>query len=262
MAGDTVSIIQDIFNCYPRVSPIRKGFQVGACVHGDLSPERFHVLKESGFDYIAVDYVSPEWNSMQWNTASEAGLGLISQPEHFSGKQNLDADYLQTVNEPGSGRFWDNGPQELVKTYADAWYARDGRPIIGGNLSWLSSQKPEWWIKQLWDYGANGFMTHIGLHAYEGGPSGVLKRVDEMKKAWRRVGFRQPFWVTEFGWNDISDEKQARWTTYVLSKLSRMPDVVGASIYELRCNGKYQFGLFREDGTPRPVLARIKEARS
>lgn len=263
-----MSIFGQLFTgCYPRVMPIRKGFKLGICIHHDTDPARLALAKASGFDYALVDPAdtAPDRPAVVAAVGS-AGLGMLGLQSYTGvGMWWGRPDYHVTVNEPNSPRFWHDGAEKLVEAYRRLKESADA-PIIGGNLSWISSQHPEQWVKDLWKYGANDYIDYIGLHCYEGAGAETLKRYEEMAKCYRQAGFRQPFWVTEFGFNRnksfVNDEKVARWTVWFLSQVSRKLDCAGAVLYELYGEDRFGFSAIEpKTGKPRPVLGRVAEAK-
>jgi len=256
------------WSCYPRVSPITNNFWLGVDIHTLASPGHLEMAKTAGFDHVLFDnpqeYASPSLTEIT-NGCAKAGLqALILQstdPEYI---KLVDATVLchLTINEPNSRRFWTAGAEALVVEYRKL-RENAKQPIIGGNLVSNSGANPEQWVKDLWKYGADECLDFIGIHVYDDAGRPALKQYEWMLKMYRKAGFRQPVWCSEFGFPSRgfgnSPEKQARWLTYVLSRLSRKLDCAGAVVYELYNDTHWSLIDFKT-GAPLPALGRIQEA--
>jgi len=260
----------------PRVSPIRKGFFVSCNVHGN--PQYVPVALQNGFNTILIDDLKPYY-PMEYYQKFLPGV-TIGGSLNWYVIGNTDVDWVKKlwknfslyirgiipINEPNgsplaSGNFTGgiDGYCDLVARLHDAVPEAS---LILGNLATVTSARWQDWIAGMATGPSLRQMPNscVGIHTYADNGPDAVKQFTKVKNAYRAAGFTQPAICTEFGFQG-SEEKVARWTTYFLSKLSRMPDVVGASFYELSNVSPWSaIDLGHGEGQPKPVLARVKEA--
>ena len=129
----------------------------------------------------------------------------------------------------------------------------------------------------------NGLFDAFALHPYwygrnpaAEGPLGPLERIEELREEMDEQGAEgKPIWITEYGQSTascgaecVTEEAQARHLQQMLDAIRLHPEwrVRMLSIFQLRDRGtnsgdrELQFGLLREDGSPKPAYGVVQAA--
>jgi Glycosyl hydrolase catalytic core len=191
----------------------------------------------------------------------------------------------QVWNEPNLPAFWRPAPNArayvtLLRTVRAAIHVGDagatvlsaGLPDSSGGVDQLT------YLRNLYKGGLHGAADAIAIHAYAPDVAGVVALVSKARTVMRRRGdAATPLWITELGYATggedslftVTEAQQAELLTGALGMLRGLADPLGLGglfVFSWRDPTDrflnldiwpYHAGLAREDGSPKPVLARL-----
>jgi Glycosyl hydrolase catalytic core len=148
--------------------------------------------------------------------------------------------------------------------------------VYGSDTSWIDTLYEE--IPDL-DELFDAFAEHPYWYGYgpdTAGPAGPLGRIETLRRRMDELGAAaKPIWITEYGQSTaacgeecVSEEAQAQHLRQMLVAILFHPEwkVEMLSVFQLRDRGtasgdrELQFGLLREDGSPKPSYGLIEAA--
>jgi hypothetical protein len=186
-------------------------------------------------------------------------------------------------NEPYFGTMTASGYADTVRPLLEEVKRLDLRAGLvlaanayGGDASWLEALYER--IPNL-----NALVSGFALHPYwyghapaRQGPGGPFARIEALRAAMNREGAaKKAILITEYGESTadcgqecVSEAVQARHLLAMLSTVASRPDwgVEMLSVFQLRDRGTHsrdrelQFGLLRQNGTPKPSYAIVHAA--
>jgi len=240
--------------------------------------------KARGLAAIATLWFTPRWASAggAWNDppANPADYGAFAR--FITARYGSELAAVEAWNEP---EINDNlVSSNLAATYTamvKAFYAgaKEGDPgvdVLAGSLAYADVP----FLKALYADGIEGFYDGISVHPYADGANpantavthSFLGGIEQLHAAQQQAGDGTPVWVTEFGWptgtsaGANSEQQQAEYIEQAFGILAGLPYVAGATVYQLRdmgsepSNPEDNFGLLRQDFTPRPAYAAFAAA--
>ena len=194
-------------------------------------------------------------------------------------------------NEPNSDDFLHAA--DRVSTYANlvkaaypaAKAADPTAKIIAGSLMWADYSFTE----KLFQHGIKGYFDAYSIHPYSEDRSPLdpqdqwinvsfLRGVPAVRDVQLRYGDTKPLWLTEYGWststvrnaepwvNGVDESVQAQYVGEAITQLPKWPYVEAAILYGLldmgsdRTDRNSNFGLLRQDFTPKPAFAAFRTA--
>jgi Bacterial Ig domain/Glycosyl hydrolase catalytic core len=119
------------------------------------------------------------------------------------------------------------------------------------------------------------YVDGIAIHPYTrpDGPSAVFPNLDHLRSELTTIGgyaASLPFWITEMGWTNtgdvaVSESTAATYMQQLITGLHARADVASLIVYTTSDNpyvslSEQGYGVYRMDGTAKPVLAVIKAA--
>ena len=250
----------------PRI-PRPPGFSFGVACH--VNGDHFAAIKAAGFDTVTLDYVPEGYEGgfyeRLFGDATDAGLkvyitDLKKEEDVFMllKQHGRHITWLNPVNEPDLARFYGGSLESLVhRIHRTALFKRSVAPhvlLVAPSFSALgSSARPGWrdkpaLIRNLTRLGLRRCVDVIGIHAYKKTPDKVAAYVSDLIGVYRRNGWTQKAFVSEFGWRSaepsVGQEVQATYTANTLSQLARNSDVVGVAVYELLDGEGGSYGVY------------------
>jgi polysaccharide biosynthesis protein PslG len=139
-------------------------------------------------------------------------------------------------NEPNLKQFWGGSRQQFEGLFAAGVTQLRGfglevaGPDITGSKAWRD------WGPMLMEAGAkSGGLAAITHHQYDGGdkPEGRMRELDQVRAAIERLGCGHiPFWLTEIGWDRVTQEQQAAYLTQTWNGLLQRPWVNAVYWYD------------------------------
>ena len=201
-------------------------------------------------------------------------------------------------NEPNSIQFWNTldpaaYTEMLKKTYtalkqAAAQIGSDITVIggvIGAGKTWPGlTMNPVDFVRQMYEAGAHGYFDALSFHPYnfewkfsvgedlawkEGMPLYQLNKIREMMDSFLEEGQEQvKIWITEYGLptNKVSEATQAAFVRDLIEFWQTMQGAGPIFLYTIKDwlnpptnNDEANLGIFRPDGTMKPVGQVIKE---
>jgi hypothetical protein len=192
----------------------------------------------------------------------------------IAARWQTDLAALEIWNEPDQRNqlYW-KGPDK-VRRYADLLKAAyplvkaaapsvrvAGAGIVGGNGKFLQA---------LYAEGIKGSYDLLSVHFYDL----VLLSLGQIRAVRAQAGDTTPLWLGEFGWTSCLTKKrktqdqhpcvdrktQAQNIVDALRAFAKQGDLAGATVYALRDNGQYDFGLFDTKGKRKPSFATVSRA--
>jgi len=155
--------------------------------------------------------------------------------------------------------------------------------VLAGSLA--AADRP--FLEALYANGMKGSYDAISIHPYNEwrAPSDrwqpqwkqytFLPGIEWIHDAQQAAGDNTPLWLTEFGWTScsgggwcVSEQKQADYTRRALDIVKTKDFIEAAIVYNLRSKGtdaasfEDNFGLVRQDFTPKPAYAALREGLS
>lgn len=281
---------------YPAAPKIARPAGLAFGINAHLERDRFPEIAANGFDTVLLDW-SPEIDPIFYGEilfrAKDAGLkvfvtglpkdGAIAEHARaLFGRHGAMIDYLAVRNEPDLARFYDGTIKEFANDIRIVWAVKRTRAphvkLVAPCFSNLGRSAREGWrdkealIREITFYGIPGqFVDFIGVHLYQRTPDAATRYFHELVLAYRRAGWPQKFFVSEFGWESQAShyggsggggqfwvdrrERQALYVANTLARLSHDPDVAGAAIYSLNDDpaaGEF-FGVYGK-----PAWERVK----
>lgn len=135
-------------------------------------------------------------------------------------------------------------------------------------------------LRRVYRAGIRGFHDGISIHPYSDGRGPASEAapaelefgagIRSVRAAQLAAGQPKPLWLTEFGFSSCSWcgslEQQAALIAETVRYVPRLPYVRAATVYQLRDTStlpgdrESNFGLLRQDHTPRPAYAAFKAA--
>jgi Cellulase (glycosyl hydrolase family 5) len=201
-------------------------------------------------------------------------------------------------NEPNSIQFWNTldpaaYTEMLKKTYtalkqAAAQLGTDITVIggvVGAGKTWPGlTMNPVDFVRKMYEAGANGYFDALSFHPYnfewkfsvgedlawkEGMPLYQLNKIREMMDSFLEEGQEQiKIWITEYGLptNKVSEATQAAFVRDLIEFWQTMQGAGPIFLYTIKDwlnpptnNDEANLGIFRPDGTMKPVGQVIKE---
>lgn len=201
-------------------------------------------------------------------------------------------------NEPNSIQFWNTldpvaYTEMLKKTYtalkqAAAQLGTDITVIggvVGAGKTWQGlTMNPVDFVRKMYEAGANGFFDALSFHPYnfewkfsvgenlpwkEGMPLFQLNKIRELMDSFLEEGQEQiKIWITEYGLptNKVSEATQAAFVRDLIEFWQTMQGAGPIFLYTIKDwlnpptnNDEANLGIFRPDGTMKPVGQVIKE---
>jgi hypothetical protein len=192
----------------------------------------------------------------------------------LAARWSTDLAALEIWNEPDqiNQLYW-KGPDK-VRRYADLLKAAypaikaaapsvrvAGAAIVGSNGKFLQA---------LYDQGVKGSYDLLSVHYYDL----VLLSLGQIRAARAKAGDTTPMWLGEFGWTSCLTKKrrtqeqhvcvdrktQAQNVVDALRVFAKQRDLAGATLYSLRDNGQYDFGVLDANGKRKPSFAAVARA--
>ena len=237
-----------------------------------------------GIKVIATLWQTPRWASSAgaWNDAPSNPADYGAFARFITARYGSELAAVEAWNEPEING--DLIASNLPATYTQmvkAFYtgAKEGDPgvdVLAGSLAYADVP----FLKALYADGIKGFYDGIAVHPYADGANpantsvthSFLGGIQTLHAVQLQVGDNTPIWVTEFGWptgtaaGANSEQQQAEYVEEAFGILDGLPYVKGATIYQLRdmgsdpSNPEDNFGLLRENFTPRPAYAAFAAA--
>lgn len=237
-----------------------------------------------GIKVIATLWQTPRWASSAgaWNDppSNPADYGAFAR--FITARYGTELAAVEAWNEPEINN--DLISSNLPATYAQmikAFYAgaKEGDPgvdVLAGSFAYADVP----FLRALYANGIKGFYDGISVHPYADGANpantsvthSFLGGIQTLHAAQLAAGDSTPVWVTEFGWptgtsnGANSAQQQGEYIEEAFGILDGVPYVKGATVYELRdmgtepANPEDNFGLLRQDFTPRPAYAAFAAA--
>jgi hypothetical protein len=136
-----------------------------------------------------------------------------------------------------------------------------GAAIVGSNGKFLQA---------LYDQGIKGSYDLLSVHYYDL----VLLSLGEIRAVRRKAGDTKPLWLGEYGWTSCLTKKrrmqgqhicidrrtQAENVVDVLRAFAKQGDLAGATLYGLRDNSEYAFGVLDTHGRRKPSFTAVSRA--
>jgi hypothetical protein len=164
----------------------------------------------------------------------------------------------------------------LKAFYAGAKAGNPGVPVLAPSLAGGHTE----FLGELYANGIKGYYDGIAIHPYADGAApentsvtnsflGGIERIHAFQLA---NGDHTPEWITEFGWpvgtspGANTEAQQAEYIEKAFALLNALPYVTGATAYQLRdmatdpSNSEDNFGIVRQDFTPRPSYTALTKA--
>jgi exo-beta-1,3-glucanase (GH17 family) len=240
--------------------------------------------RERGIKIIATLWWTPRWASAEgnWNDAPSRAADYGDFARFISSRYGSELAAMEAWNEPeiNNNLVSSNLPAtytQMVKAFYVG--AKEGDPsidVLAGSLAYADTT----FLRALYADGIKGSFDGIAVHPYADGadPANMavthsfLGGIEALHAAQLAAGDNTPMWVTEFGWptgastGANSEQQQAEFTQKAFALLDGLSYVKAASIYQLRdmgvspSNPEDNFGLLRQDFTPRPAYAAFKAA--
>lgn len=128
-------------------------------------------------------------------------------------------------------------------------------------------------LANYYEAGLKGTFDVMNIHVYGADPRGdwTTQLIESVIRVMRHFGDGdKPIWITETGWPVQSDHKyvrtvdeQAKWTPWLFTVMLSYPQVQRVFFHELRdLSADANFGWFRRDFSPRPVVERWRTWRA
>lgn len=249
---------------YPELPNMNDVMERGVNAH---VTDEFARIKEMGFTCVRLDPVGDVPTML--DAARKAGIKSM-----ISGTKGQDLevvfrywkpDYVCVANEPDQDKFWPGSTADLVEQLVRAMFCRDiwqsDAKLIFPCASGLSRGKGRKGTKELIRFVSNwagGADILIGQHLYEKTPDAMMRKLDNWIKFYRKQGWKQKFFITEFGFrDDIGESKQATYLVNTLSMLSKHPEVAGACVYAWKDDPPENFGIVRATGLAKRAALRL-----
>lgn len=252
---------------YPTNPKIQHHLDMGINAHVIDTVEDFKRMRDMGFTVVRLDPVGdvPAMIAM----ANEAGIKTM-----ISGTQGLDLEivfrywkphYVCIANEPDQKKYWEGSMADLLSQLIRAMILRDtyspDTELIFPCASGLSRAAGRYGTRELINWmsafaGAEDIL--IGQHVYENTPDQTLRKLNKWIKFYRKHGWKQRLFVTEFGFSDEKGEdRQATYLVNTLSMFSKHPEVAGACVYVWKDDPPENFGILKATGLAKKAALRI-----
>lgn len=237
-----------------------------------------------GIKIIATLWQTPRWASSggSWNDApsNPADFGAFAQ--FITSRYGAELAAVEVWNEPeiDENLIASNLPEAYVQmvkaVYAGAKLGDPAVPVLAGSLAYADVS----FLRKLYADGMKGFYDGISVHPYADGANpantavthSFLGGVESLHAVQQEAGDTTPEWVTEFGWptgtssGANNEQQQAEYLEQAFDLLNSVPYVEAATVYQLRdmetnaSNPEDNFGLLRQNFTPRPAYTALKAA--
>jgi hypothetical protein len=136
-----------------------------------------------------------------------------------------------------------------------------GAAIVGSNGKFLQA---------LYDQGIKGSYDLLSVHYYDL----VLLSLGQIRAVRRKAGDTKPLWLGEYGWTSCLTKKrrmqaqhmcidrktQAQNVADALRAFAKQGDLAGATLYALRDNSEYAFGVLDINGRRKPSFTAVSRA--
>jgi hypothetical protein len=249
-----------------------------------------HLAAVAAHDHIKI--VMTVGSSPCWATTAPAKLlgkcrpGLVTKASAFPPSDNaayaafvafLARRYapqlaaIEVWNEPDQANERYFGGPDKVNRYAAllrAAYpaikaAAPGVTVLGGSLVGFNGL----FLKALYAAGIKGFYDGLSVHYYTL-TLAALRQIHETQVA---NGDRTPLWLDEFGWGSCWPRRgeqeqpcttagvQAANVTSMFQALNGTPYVAAAILFKLADSGREHFGVFTDQGRPKPSFKALKK---
>jgi polysaccharide biosynthesis protein PslG len=240
--------------------------------------------RERGIKIIATLWWTPRWASAEgnWNDAPSNPVDYGNFARFITSRYGSELAAVEAWNEPeiNNNLVAPNLPAayaQMVKAfYVGAKEGNSNVNVLAGSLSYADIT----FLRALYANGIKGFFDGISIHPYADGadPANLavthsfLGGIQTLHAAQLTAGDTTPIWVTEFGWptgtstGANSEQQQAEFVQKAFALLDGLAYLKAAAVYQLRdmgadpSNPEDNFGLLRQDFTPRPAYAAFKAA--
>jgi hypothetical protein len=161
---------------------------------------------------------------------------------------------------------------DIVRPAAQVLKSVDPANVIGAPE--LSTEGDDWtaWLRTFLQQ-AGHLIDIITVHAYDADGAAVWRKLTQSRRWWElwrrpsvrevidRAGYGQkPCWVDECGWqsDQVGEEGQAARWDQLLERLQGASWPAGIVVYQLQDEPGVSYGIYRQDGTPKPATAVIQ----
>jgi exo-beta-1,3-glucanase (GH17 family) len=239
-----------------------------------------------GIKIIATLWQTPPWASAagNWNDAPSDASTYGRFARFITHRYGSELAAVEAWNEPeiNNNLLASNLPatyaQMIRSFYTGAKEGNASVAVLAGSLAYADIP----FLKALYANGIKGYYDGISVHPYADGADpantsvthSFLGGIQALHAAQQASGDNTQMWVTEFGWptgtsrGASGEQQQAEYVERAFRILAGVPYVQGATVYQLRdmatdpSNPEDNFGLLRQDFTPRPAYASFKAALS
>ena len=263
------------------IEPVRGVFDWGR-IDAAVTSARSH-----GLSILALlSGPAPAWENFAGAQQSAAPPADPREFGEFAGaaarRYAANVSHWEIWNEPNLPQFWSNpSPRRYVETLRSAHGAitsvQRGATVVAGGLSTAPGGVGVLdFVRGMYDAGGGDSFTALGLHPYSfpypltADPQRRASVIGDLHALMRREGDGgRTIWITEWGQPTgssaigVSEDRQASTIVDGLRYLRSQAGVGPVFLYTSRdlspnrADGEFNFGLYRYDWSPKPVVARL-----